>query len=296
MPGQTSRLQFYQRVPEGRPLKGAVVRLPEVTGWTWEGDLTDSIRIRLRREGAAMVSSCKLGDKFDWEAPRRATRPQAYAFYNANANPRGFRYVRVCGHASSGFPLVGLTAGWLPATLLGDGANWAGGRATQVRFHGTFCDPFDMVTHPPVMRQAPNAQAYPRYHGPPFARPGSKLPPRGRGGSTWTPGKVPWAAPMRPGGPPRPPRFQFPPLRQEVPGAAIVAGQAHFRGKLRPTPRAGAISVPSVELTVAAELVRPGDGTPPPRPLLSVVCVRWFDYWSDPAQSSDYSTLNDGVI
>jgi len=69
---------------------------------------------------------------------------------------------------------------------------------------------------------------------------------------------------------------------------------APFRGRLRPLPSKE--SGPAVEGTLLpTSLVRPG-ARPPPRPLLSIMCVRWYDYWSEPASSSDYNTLNDGML
>jgi len=86
---------------------------------------------------------------------------------------------------------------------------------------------------------------------------------------------------------------------------------AVFRGKLRQLPRTK--SQQNIEANLSTDRIRfaadapsvlsancPTLSTSPrplkPRPLLSVLCVRWFDYWSDPDRCSDYSTLNDGYF
>lgn len=68
------------------------------------------------------------------------------AFYHANHHPQGFRYVRVC-HNVNVTPLLGLSSGWLCATVLSPwGLQMARRRGAQeamyvhVRFDGVFHD------------------------------------------------------------------------------------------------------------------------------------------------------------
>jgi len=50
----------------------------------------------------------------------------------------------------------------------------------------------------------------------------------------------------------------------------------------------------TVDMDVPVALVRPRHSAPPP-PLLSVLCLRWFDYWSD-CQWSDYTVTSDTML
>lgn len=68
-----------------------------------------------------------------------------------------------------------------------------------------------------------------------------------------------------------------------------------FRGRLRQLPLGKSPLKRGLELSVPQELVRMGSA-PPPRPLLSVLVIRWYDYFSDGKKSSDYSTMNDGLF
>lgn len=65
-----------------------------------------------------------------------------------------------------------------------------------------------------------------------------------------------------------------------------------FRGEQRQVPEVAIRH--GLELSVPTSLVRKLSD-PPTRPLLSIFCLRWFDYWSD-ERWSDYNVLNDGML
>jgi len=70
---------------------------------------------------------------------------EVYAFYHANEHPEGYRYGYVCERKGE-FPVIGLTSGWLPATVVEevepDSLAEGNGRV-RVWFHGTFRDPYE---------------------------------------------------------------------------------------------------------------------------------------------------------
>jgi len=70
--------------------------------------------------------------------------------------------------------------------------------------------------------------------------------------------------------------------------------RALFRGRLRLLPRRRCQQ--GLELDIPASQFRAVNRGPPRQPLVSILCLRWYDYWSDPNPCSDYSILNDGYF
>jgi len=94
-----------------------------------------------------------------------ASGHEVSAFFNSNHHPEGRRYVKVKDR-TEGFPLIGQSAGWLPATILesfdpagfveADQATWV-----HVQFSGTFrdtqhghCEGLEMRVHPGLLRRS----------------------------------------------------------------------------------------------------------------------------------------------
>lgn len=272
-------LWYAQRRANGSLLAGALSRGAD-SQWTCDGALNDQTRVTLRHDGLHMLLRYRKPDTTGSKS-FVARRPEAYAFYNAYDHPQGSRYVHLaCDSAEvSDFPLVGLTSGWLPASLIDESDEEvlpADAERVGVRLIGTFCDPFDVA--PP---QAAAHLAAELLHQAPGPAPACR-PAGGLHGPAPAQGK--------------------PTAREPAKELAARLGcstrqlweQGLFRGGLRELPRGRCRQ--GLELRVPAALVRPAESGAPPRPLLSLVLVRWYDYWSDPRPCSDYSVLNDGFF
>lgn len=326
--GDPAALEYCQRVPGSLAVVGEVSRVDQglCGDWVWQVHLRDDSGLELRREGDRMVSKYRHHAAEEWADPVSSRRQGLFAFFNAYGNPNGFRYVHL-GYGSrwNDFPIIGFTAGWLPAEQTSpsdkDLSSSQSG-TSRVRFRGIFCDPFEAAPTPAVgsqIRIAPSSGA----SAPPqvlllgggavlVQTPASnfqpRIPPWAKNGGGKIGGKHPsgWSSglsALRPFNPPRPPCQKPRPHSPPVDVHQIVASafrtvrhnlrdHAVFRGRLRQLPRLRQQN--DLQVSVPTDSIR-RHGTPC-RPLLTVFCLRWFDYWSDPEQSSDYSTLNDGFF
>jgi len=188
----------------------------------------------------------------------------------------------------------------------------------RVRFLGAFCDPFEAA--PPAPLASRIRSVAPRPFG--GGSPNGQVLLTGDGGVTVQPPSRPasfggplgkgWGKPGRPGFRP----FTFsaksgkggthsraaPPALSPAQMVAAAFGctasqlrdRALFRGKLRPMPQKR--SRQGLELDVPAAHFRTGTSGTPRRPVISILCLRWYDYWSDPSACSDYNILNDGYF
>mmetsp|Transcript_83613 Transcript_83613/g.249455 ORF Transcript_83613/g.249455 Transcript_83613/m.249455 type:complete len:534 (+) Transcript_83613:66-1667(+) len=98
------------------------------------------------------------------ELPAFGSGDEVSAFFNSNEHAEGHRYVKVKDR-TDGFPLIGQSAGWMPATVLeafdpagfveSDWSTWV-----HVQFSGTFrdtrhghCEGLEMTVHPKLLRR-----------------------------------------------------------------------------------------------------------------------------------------------
>jgi len=143
-------LWYAERLASGEMLAGVLEHGADPR-WPWEAGLQDGSRLRFRHDFArVLVSEHYVPGSSTWGQRRIAERPQAYAFFNAMEHKEGFRYVHLPseGGGVGGFPLIGLTAGWVPAALSGDKENAVANHSqVSVKLLGSFCDPFDIAQH-----------------------------------------------------------------------------------------------------------------------------------------------------
>mmetsp|Transcript_63495 Transcript_63495/g.148012 ORF Transcript_63495/g.148012 Transcript_63495/m.148012 type:complete len:885 (-) Transcript_63495:29-2683(-) len=316
-------LWYCQRLATGAVVCGALKQAIGVDGWDWEAQLNNRGSLRFRWRGSQMVSKYRHPDAASWEPERCAERPQGYAFYDSGIHTHGHRYVHLgSGEGGGKFPIIGLTAGWLPVALLDipciDLFKQKKGEA-KVRFLGTFCDPFDAAPSQAVSQRI--RMVPPRPFG---GHPGGQVLLTGDGGVTVQPpsrSSSLGASPMSKGWR-KPGKGAFRPFSfaaksgigtggfaQSVPAALNPAqtvaaafgcttsqlrDSAIFRGKLRQLPRR--CCQQNLEAAVPVAHFHPSAAGIPRRPLISILCLRWYDYWSDPNPCSDYSILNDGYF
>uniref|UniRef100_A0A7S4QRP3 Uncharacterized protein n=1 Tax=Alexandrium monilatum TaxID=311494 RepID=A0A7S4QRP3_9DINO len=278
-------LWYSQRLPSGEMLAGALDRVTDFE-WRWEAQLCDGSRLRFRRtDSQAMDLQCCPSGSDAWEAAVPARRPEAYAFYSALDHKQGHRYVHFpcIGERAGDFPLIGLTAGWLPAAFgsSGDREVAAQGRGqVNVQLLGTFCDPFDATTHQSLHAQSKELA---------MQLPETTLVKHryslGAGFKVWDTG-----------------------LSSTGNGLDVVARVARHYGLVlsdmkkhtlcrgKPRMMASTVCKSGLRQVTGANLVHLDTSGAPPRPLLSIICVRWHNYWSDPKHSSDYNITNDGFF
>lgn len=274
-------LRFFQWLAGGKAWYGPVECI-EHPDWQWEVKLNDGSWKRLRRGQQAGLLEAAHSPAYWRQTAQHFHRPRCYAFYNAYwDHPDGYRYAHVPGIGVE-FPLIGLTAGWLPATVL-EGPVSSSRHGTRgnvkVKFDGGFWDPFEAhVSLGGKTEQAMQIVATWR-----------KVAPGGRG-KGWSHSLPPFASGKGRGrgrG-----RLLMSMQQQREERLVPVEGQAYFKEKTRALKGCGFKR--SLERSVPVSLTLRG-GKLPPRPLLSIVCIRWFDYWTD-AKHSDYSIRNDGYM
>eukprot|EP00747_Dinoflagellata_sp_TGD_P207978 gnl/TRDRNA2_/TRDRNA2_81505_c0_seq1.p1 gnl/TRDRNA2_/TRDRNA2_81505_c0~~gnl/TRDRNA2_/TRDRNA2_81505_c0_seq1.p1 ORF type:complete len:929 (+),score=143.69 gnl/TRDRNA2_/TRDRNA2_81505_c0_seq1:33-2789(+) len=286
---EKSPLLFMQRLPCGKEVRGHLENLDD-SYWHWEVSASDGRRMRLRREDEALpdfklnprlISSCLLPGASEWQAPKTAQRPTAYAFFNTYNDARGYRYAHTLGVTNGVFPLIGLTAGWLPCTVLGGDTSVG---KMRVRFDRGFWDPFEAYVASggrPTQARRVLPRPDPGWYDAP-QKGGKKGIGKGMRSSF---GRGQTLASLT-----------YPGKGKHRPGAVMmtvpVEGQAFFKQGMRPM-RGGGYQR-SIEQSIPMSLIRT-DRRPPPRPLLSILCTRWFDYWTD-IKHSDYCILNDGYM
>jgi len=291
--GSGTGLWYSQRLATGEVIAGLLDKATDAN-WSWEAELQDGSRIRFQLDessGVQLISQRCVAGTSNWQDRRKADRPEAYAFYNMMENDNGHRFVHVSHGAekSADFPVIGLTAGWLPAALASkkdrEDAALGGQKQVGVRLLGTFCDPFDITTHKSLLSCV--ADFAPQL----LQEPSMKGRGRGRGISLGGRGApVPFmddnARVARHFGVPTQDLRKFVPFKSRARLMASYNTSAPLSGGCRR----------DMPLNMSAGSVRLATSGAPPRPTLSIVCVRWFDYWSDSRPCSDYSILNDGFL
>lgn len=289
----THELWYFQHLGSGKVCQGLLEQRD--ASWPWIAALSPSgldcleipeddvryDRIRLLRDGtgpqASLVWSRRSAGTSHWEDPIAAHRPRVYAFYNANDHPGKHRYAHVHG-SQTRFPLVGLTSGWLPATVLERSSN-----KTKVRFSPSFCDPFDLSAMGQSPSRAPRSplpeRVVLRYVSAPTQRTMGKG--KGKFGKV---GKTPglFFGKTKPAH-----SFSAP---AEIPIYSPTEVWCNGKGRPRPTTN----SQRTLDLHIDNHLICDGSKLPR-RPLLSILCFRYFDYWTD-GKWSDYSVLSDGML
>mmetsp|Transcript_117217 Transcript_117217/g.343323 ORF Transcript_117217/g.343323 Transcript_117217/m.343323 type:complete len:890 (-) Transcript_117217:169-2838(-) len=318
-------LWYIQRFANGIVVYGELKRPADDTAYEWEARLNNGAGLRLRRKGKQMVSRYRPPGKPDWEMERNAERPQGYAFYDSENHAQSYRFVHLGnGEGGGHFPIVGLTAGWLPVALTDvpkpELFHQRRGEV-KVRFLGTFCDPFEAASPPPLSSKIRTVA--PRAYG---GNPAGQVLLTGDGGVTVQPPSRPppsFGGPLGKGSWRKPGKGGFRPFsfaaKTGKQGAGVFAKttplalnptqtvaaafgittsqlreRALFRGKLRQVPHRR--SLQGLEVEIPAGQFRTGTSGSPRRPLISILCLRWYDYWSDPNPCSDYNLLNDGFF
>lgn len=316
-PQEKPLLRFVQRYARGEVVHGALKRVAEEGSiWEWEAALSNEGGMMFRRRGPQMLTRYRPPEKSDWEVERSADRPQGYAFYDSDSHNLGYRFAHLGnGEGGGGFPIIGLTAGWLPVSLVDvprpDLFNQRRGEV-KVRFLGSFSDPFE-ASPPPSLANKIRAVP-PRPFG---GNPQGQILLTGDGGITVQPPSTPatfggplgkgWRKPGKPGFRPilagkGPLARSAPPSLNPSQTVAAAFGvttsqlrdKALFRGKLRSMPHRRCVN--GLEMEVPAVHFRAGTSGTPGRPVVSILCLRWYDYWSDPNPASDYNILNDGYF
>jgi len=72
-----------------------------------------------------------------------------------------------------------------------------------------------------------------------------------------------------------------------------VFDHAFFKNRVRQLPPRSGAKPTHLELEVPTDLIKEAL---PARPVVSIFCFRWWNYWSDWAETSDYNVLNDGLF
>mmetsp|Transcript_35715 Transcript_35715/g.65547 ORF Transcript_35715/g.65547 Transcript_35715/m.65547 type:complete len:867 (+) Transcript_35715:66-2666(+) len=293
------------------------VKYGVLSGFLWEGDVPDKWHVDVRLGGAdgsatpqwskphalaGFYTLVNLGDgKLEVQPPqgsaRVATRTENFMFFNSQrgstwpAQPvrdsghrptllpgdaMEHRYVFAPGQADAAFPLFGMTAGLLP--MKGPPSNAAAiAHKYNCQLIGNFWDPFDANiasggSYLAAWKATPvpnrmHAMSTVRGKGGKGMGKTSKMPhiggaARGRGLLAMPPWHTEWRK---------------------------YEGKAFFKDRIR------SVVGCNRKLGLDALATTREIHTQMERPLLSIICVRWFNYWLDTVPS-DYNVLSDSYM